>query len=100
MKRVSHLKNVVSGQRLGGVPTQGHEIGSDGHREEDDVEDLKQGPWLQVSGSPTFSGPVVACRYSMLVMRNDSGLHKPSRIIQCEAECPKDVQCFLFIRTN
>ena len=50
MKRVSHLKNVVSGQRLGGVPTQGHEIGSDGHREEDDVEDLKQGPWLQVSG--------------------------------------------------
>ena len=44
MKRVSYLKNVVSSQRLGGVPTQGHEIGSNRHRKEDDVEDLKQGP--------------------------------------------------------
>ena len=49
-----HLKYVISGKRLGGVPTEGHEVCSDWDGKKNDVENLQQRNW-----NKNFIGSIV-----------------------------------------
>ena len=50
----SHLEDVISGQRLGGVPTEGHEVCSDWDGKKNDIENLQQRNW-----NKNFIGSIV-----------------------------------------